>query len=154
MLLPATLALLLLAFSMAPVQLGAVPLTPNVAWLATLVVSAAAPALWTRGLAFALGLLQDVLFATPLGSQALLALMLALLMARLTARRVPQPFRVRWAESVVALLVAHLVLWALMRLVQPAAPPPLSMVVYGTLASLLWYPLFDALFRMVVRRCA
>jgi rod shape-determining protein MreD len=141
LLLPALLALLLLALFSAPMQLGVVPLAPNVVWLTTLVMVAAYPPAWPRWWAFLLGLLADVLFATPLGSQALLALLLVPLAAANARRHATQTFPVRWLEISGVLLFVHLLLWVLMHVVMADAAP-LRAALFAAFASALWYPAF------------
>ncbi len=148
--LPAALALGLLALFMAPLSFGGIPLAPNVVWLVTLVMATRAPETWGRGLAFGLGLLQDVLFGTPLGSQALVTLLLTVLVGLRAQHRVMPHFTSRWLEATVALTLAHALLWCILALVLPETPP-LSMLVYGTLAGALWFTLFDGLFGRFAR---
>ncbi len=138
---PAILALLLLVFSAVPMGGGALSITPNVTWLMTLVMAAFYPPAWPRGLAFVLGLVQDMLFGTPLGSQALLALLLAQLAAMLAERQHVQLFRLRWLEATGVLLLWHLMLWAIMHAVQLDAPT-LGYLLKAGFVNALWYPLF------------
>lgn len=148
LMLPAVLAVLLLALFMAPMQGFGVPLAPNVAWLMSWVMMRRVPQGWGYGLAFATGLAQDVLFGTPLGAQALVALLLCMV-AQKTARRPSPPFRLRWLEATLALLVAHAALWLLLALA--TATPPLALLLYGTLGAVLWFPLFDSVAAMLTR---
>jgi rod shape-determining protein MreD len=140
--LPAVLAVLLVFLAAAPIDGGGLTVAPNVAWLMTLVMVAFYPPAWPRGLAFALGLLQDVLWGTPLGAQALLALLLAQ-MAALHAAMRPQVqlFRLRWLEAAGILVLWHLALWLLLQIVQTDAPSLRPMVRTG-LGNALWYPVF------------
>ena len=97
--LPALLALLLLALFSAPMRAGDLALVPNIGWIMTLVVAFIYPPSWPRWFAFMLGLLQDVLFSTPLGAQALLTLLLLQLVSAQARRQSFQRFRVRWLEA-------------------------------------------------------
>lgn len=126
-----------------PVVGGVISYTPNIAWLMTLVMVMQAPGHWPRGVAFGLGLLQDVLFGTPLGAQALLALLLAQWLMLQRARGASPPFRVRWLEAGVTLVLLHLLLWVLLQLVGNGSPPLTSMLLAGVVNG-LWYPVFYA----------
>ena len=135
---PAIVALIMLLLSATPLDLEYLTFTPNIAWLMTLVVVAFYPPAWPRGFAFFLGLLQDILFMTPLGSQALLTLMLA----QFTAMR-SQPaqlFRLRWMEATGMLVLWHMLLWALIHLINGQGPTIGSMIGAG-IANALWYPI-------------
>ena len=138
---PALLAILLVLVCALPTGSGVLHLTPNVAWLMTLTVAAASPQRFSPFMAFALGLLQDVLFATPLGAQALLALSLWLLAQRAAQRQQSQPFRMRWLEATFVLVFWHGILWLLIAAIARQATPAQPLLMAG-LASALWYPLF------------
>jgi len=132
--------LLILAVS-TPYPGGVLSYTPNVAWLMTLVMVMFYPPAWPRGLAFGLGFLQDVLFGTPLGSQALLALVLAQLAAMQAARHQVQLFRLRWLEAAGTLVMLHIILWCMMQVVTPDSASLRHMLRMG-LINALWYPVF------------
>lgn len=144
MLFPALLALALVLLFATPMPGGTLSYTPNIAWLMTLVMVAHYPPAWPRGWAFGLGFLQDILFGTPLGSQALLALLLAQFVAQQNRLHTVQLFRLRWLEAAGALVILHLLLWALMRF---AAPDAISMrhLLRAGLVNALWYPIFYGL---------
>jgi rod shape-determining protein MreD len=139
---PPLLGLLLLFIAATPFDLARLSLTPNVAWLMTLTVIAVQPAAWPRGFAFALGLLQDIFYATPLGTQALLTLLLVQLAQR-QARQAHAniPFRLRWLEAAGLLMLFHLLLWALIRLISTSAPTLGDMMRAG-IVDALWFPFF------------
>ena len=139
--LPALLALLLLALFSAPMRAGDLALVPNIGWIMTLVVAFSYPPSWPRWFAFMLGLLQDVLFSTPLGAQALLTLLLLQLVSAQARRQSFQRFRVRWLEAAGVLVVWHGLLWVLCYFVTHNAPPLRTMLTAG-LVSAAWYPLF------------
>ena len=139
--LPAAMALLLLLLCATPLEGGVLTYTPNVAWLMTLVMVAHYPPAWPRGFAFGLGVLQDVLFGTPLGAQALLSLVLAQVAGVQAARNQAQPFRLRWLEAAGVLVVWHLLLWALMRLAGNDYAS-LRHLLRAGLMNALWYPVF------------
>ena len=140
---PGLMGGLLVLLAATPYPGGVVSYTPNIAWLMTLVMVMFYPPAWPRGLAFGLGLLQDVLFGTPLGSQALLALVLAQLAAMQAARQQVQLFRLRWLEAAGTLVVMHGVLWLIMQAVTPDSASLRHMLRMG-LMSALWYPVFYA----------
>ncbi len=140
-LLPALLALLMVLLAAAPMEAGGVTYTPNIAWLMTLVMVAHCPQVWPRGFAFLLGLLQDMLFGTPLGSQAVLTLLLAQVAAVQAARNQAQPFRLRWLEAAGMLVLWHLLLWALMHFVAQDSASLRHLLRVGVVNA-LWYPIF------------
>ncbi|MES2984205.1 MAG: hypothetical protein V4735_03355 [Pseudomonadota bacterium] len=142
---PALVALVLVALAAAPLN-SSFSLAPNVAWLMTLVVVGLYPPAWPRGFAFVIGLLQDVLFGTPLGSQAVLSVLLAQLVLAQAQRQQAQPFRMRWLEAAGVLVVWHVLLWALLYAVMPDAAS-LPALIRAGLVSALWYPLIYGMVR-------
>ncbi len=138
---PAILGLLLLFAFATPMQMGNFSLAPNIAWLMSLIVAAFYPAAWPRGFAFLLGLLQDVLFGTPLGAQAVLTLLLVELVHSQARRHHHQLFRIRWLEAAGVLVVWHLLLWVIVRLTT-GEELPIRQLINGGLASAIWYPIF------------
>lgn len=139
--LPGAFALLLLALFSAPAQFSGFSWVPNVAWVMTLIVAFLYPPAWSRGFAFLLGLLQDVIFGTPLGSQALLSLLLVQLVEMQMRRSSYQRFRIRWLEAAGVLIVWHFLLWLICHFVNGSAAP-LRMMLGAGVASTLWYPFF------------
>lgn len=137
---PPLVAVLLAVLCVYPLKLGPWPLMPNIGMVMTLVVVALYPSAWPRSFAFALGLLQDLLYGTPLGSQALVLLVLTLTSEADARRQLLQPFHLRWLMVAGTLMVAHMLLWTLMQCVSPDATP-LRMVLCAGLATALWYPL-------------
>ena len=129
----------------APLSVGHVSLTPNVAWIICLVVATALPTAWPRWFAFAMGLLQDVLFGTPLGAQALLALLLTQTVNHQARRWALARFSLRWLEAGGMLLLWHGLLWGLCYFVLPTAPSFSRMLGAG-FVSALWYPVFYIIF--------
>ncbi len=137
---PAGLAVVLVLLAATPLDAAGLTYTPNIAWLMTLVMVAFYPPSWPRGFAFFLGLAQDILFMTPLGSQALLALMLAQFTAAQGDRQ-QSLFRLRWLEAAGVLVVMHLMLWVIMQAVG-ADSASLRHLLRAGLVNALWYPLF------------
>jgi rod shape-determining protein MreD len=139
--LPALFALLLTALFSAPMHAGTWSLTPNVAWVMTLIVAMLYPPAWPVWFAFALGLVQDIAFGTPLGAQGLLTLLLVLVVRSQARRMHYQLFRIRWLEAAGMLVLWHLLLWVLMHCVSHDAAP-LRLLLRAGLVSAVWYPLF------------
>lgn len=135
------LPLVLLAMLLAAVPWGVpVPLAPQVLWLAILTLGVSYPLAWPPAVAFIFGLLADTLSGTPLGSQALIALLMTMGM-RLQSRRLQhQLFRVRWAQAAVMLLMANIMLWAIIGWLS-SATLPLIPVLRTTALTALWFPL-------------
>lgn len=138
---PTLLALLLLLLCGVPAHLLHISLVPNVVWIVTLVAAAFYPASWPLGIAFVLGLLQDVIYGTPLGAQALLTVLLVVLVRLQAQRQQYQQFRVRWLEAAGTLMGLHALLWLELDMVQLTPPPFKSLMVQG-LISAVWYPIF------------
>ena len=123
-----------------------VSLAPNVCWLMTLVMATFNPPAWPRGVAFGLGLAQDVVAGTPLGAQALLALILVGMVQANARRQQHQLFRVRWMEAAGVLVALHLALWLLIKAATGSGPAFEGILLAGVISG-LWYPLFYALLR-------
>jgi rod shape-determining protein MreD len=138
---PVISAFMLVLLSATPYPGGALTYTPNVAWLMTLVMARFYPAAWPRGLAFGLGFLQDVLFGTPLGSQALLTMILAHVVVIQGEGNQAQLFRLRWLEAAGMLVLMHVLLWAMMQLVATDSAS-LRHLLRAGLMNALWYPVF------------
>jgi rod shape-determining protein MreD len=144
-LLPLVIGALLVLLCAVPISGGVLTYTPNIAWLMTLVLVAFAPAAWSPTRAFGLGLLQDVLFATPLGSQALLALLLAQMTQIQTQRQQTQRFRLRWLEVAGVLVVWHGLLWLMIEGVTHGSASLRHLLGAGVVNA-LWYPVFYVVF--------
>ena len=138
---PAFLAFMLLLLTVAPMPGNGFTYTPNIAWQMTLVMVAFYPQSWPRGLAFAFGLLQDIFNGTPLGSQALLTLLLAQLTDIQAMRNPAQLFRMRWLEAAGALVMLHVALYGIMVLVA-ADTASLQQLLRAGVVNALWYPVF------------
>jgi rod shape-determining protein MreD len=138
---PALLALLLVLLSAAPMPGNGFTYMPNIAWLMTLVMVAFYPQAWPRGLAFAFGLLQDLLYGTPLGSQALLTLLLAQVTDIQAMRNQAQLFRMRWLEAAGVLILLHVLLYLIMLAVNKDTAS-ITQLLRAGLMNALWYPVF------------
>lgn len=138
---PALLGVLLVFLFAAPMDGGHLTFAPNIAWIMTLLMVTFCPTAWPRGFAFCLGLLQDVLFGTPLGSQALLTLLLAQLTTSKSQRRQIQKFRMRWLEAAGMLIAWHVLLWVLMQLIDMHTAS-LRHLVRAGIVNAVWYPVF------------
>lgn len=150
LLIPSVFALLFAFLGAVPLTVGGATLTPNAAWLMTIVLAALYPSAWSSWFAFLLGLVQDLLYGTPLGSQALLALLLWLLLQARPARVALPLFRVIWAEAAILMLAWHALLWVTMAWVWPEAPPILPLLLTG-LVNTLWFPVFYGPVLLLVR---
>lgn len=141
LIIPGVIAVFFALLGAVPLEVGHVTIMPNAAWLMTIALAALYPPAWGFWFAFLLGLVQDVLYGTPLGAQALLALLLWLVL-RARPPRVAHPlFRVVWAEAAALMVVWHGLLWLLLAWVHPAAPPLVPLLVTG-LVNAIWFPLF------------
>ena len=150
---PAMLAVMLLSLFSMKVHWLSVSLVPNVVWVMSLVLVPMFRISWPLWLVFLLGLAQDVLFGTPLGAQAVLAVLLVELVGAQAARQQYQQFRVRWLEATGALMVWHLLLWAIIRGVEDAAPPLKHMLIAGVISG-AWFPIFYGAMRLMLREGA
>jgi rod shape-determining protein MreD len=113
-------------------------LAPNVGMALTLGARGRTGA-WPHWIAFLFGLLQDVVYATPLGTQALVLVILAAIQPILLARA-GRGFFPQWALAAVLVVVAHCIVW-LFTSAATGAHPPLMALVRMALATILWYPL-------------
>jgi len=149
LMLPGLLGLILALATAMPLGMFGITLTPNIAWIMTLALAALYPAAWAFWFAFLLGLLQDFLFGTPLGSQAVLALLLWLAVRWHPLRLATPLFRLVLARAVLMLVAWHALLWLLLGWVGGQAPPfgPLLItgVVNGVWFALLYFPLMGLL---------
>lgn len=141
LMIPGVVALVLLILCALPMALFGVTLTPHVVWLMTLSIAALYPPAWPVTLAFVLGLISDLIYDTPLGSQALLSLFLTLFAQTQVRRTQHQLFQLRWLEAAAALAVLHLVLWGLIGFVREVRPP-VTHAALGALVSAFWFPVF------------
>lgn len=141
LLIPGVIAVLFAMLGAVPVEISQVTLMPNAAWLMTIVLAALYPPAWAFWFAFLLGLIQDILYGTPMGAQALLALVLWIVL-RVRPVRVANPlFRVVWAEAAILLVVWHALLWAILGWVGPHTPPLVPLLMTGVVNA-LWFPVF------------
>lgn len=143
MVIPAVVALLLLALFVAPARVGGFSLAPNVGFLMALILASTYPAAWPRGFAFLFGLLQDVLFGTPLGAQALVMLLLVGWAQGQGKRQALSPFHLRWLEAAAALLISHALLWGTYRFTGQTPPAMVRLLGAGVMSA-IWFPLFYA----------
>ncbi len=145
---PTVLTVMLLALFSMKVRWLDVSLVPNVVWVMTLAAVPLFRASWPVWLVFLLSLAQDVLFGTPLGSQALLAVLMVELVRAQAARQQFQQFRVRWLEATGMLVLWHVLLWGMMHVVQDAAPPLKQLLIAGLISG-AWFPLFYGAIRLM-----
>lgn len=137
---PALIAALLIMLSAAPMAWSGISLVPNVAWLATIAFARMSYISWPAWLAFLFGLLQDVVFATPLGAQATITLLL-LIAIRARPIRVGAPLlRDAWLEAAVLLVAAQVLLVVILQWVLPT-PPALIPALLAAPVNILWFPL-------------
>jgi rod shape-determining protein MreD len=139
MIVPALIVALLMLCTALPITWMGIALTPNIVWLATMIFARIVPASWPAWLAFSLGLLQDVLFATPLGSQAVIALFLLLAMRARPARIGTPLLRDVWLEACVLLVLAYTLLWFMLQYVLPH-PPHVLPLIGAAMVNMLWFP--------------
>ena len=140
LLVPGAMALLLTFVAAVPVEVGHLSMAPNICWLMTVIMAVLYPPAWSFWFVFLLGLLQDVLGGTPLGSQALLGLLLWLVL-RMRALQLPNPmFRMVWAQALLLMLVWHAALWLVMDWVNGAGPRFAHLLLSAALGT-LWFPL-------------
>lgn len=144
---PMLFALVLLAFFAVPMHAGGWPLAPNVGLVLTVVLVAAYPAAWPRWFAFLFGLLQDVMFGTPFGSQALLLILWVGLVERMAQKGTHPPFQMRWLEAAGMIFAWHIALWLIGNFVAQDFVPLLQLM-RAALATALWYPVFYFIFGM------
>lgn len=141
LLVPGLVAVLVAFLAAVPLEVGKVTITPNSVWLMTIAMAVLYPPAWGFWFAFALGLLQDVLYGTPLGAQALLALLLWMALRARPARVAHPLFRATWAEAAGLMIIWHGLLWLVLVWVGPEAPPLKPLLIAGAVQA-VWFPLY------------
>jgi rod shape-determining protein MreD len=111
---PALAVLLSLYVMAAPVGVPA-PLMPQLGLLAVLTWAIRRPDLMRVGVAFLLGLIQDLWFAGPVGVEACLFSLFAVLLASQQLVFITRPFNFEWAAVSVLILMHQLVVWLMGR---------------------------------------
>lgn len=97
------------------------------------------PDAWPVWLAFLLGLLEDLVSGAALGTHALLAILLTLLLKRRAARLNRQNFRMLWIEVAAMTLGYLLALWLILSWVAHMVLP-LAPLVHHVVVTVLWFP--------------
>lgn len=131
-------ALLVLAGALPPVFPG-LSFYPEMLVLLTCFFVIYYPAAWPIWVAFLLGLLEDLVSGAALGTHALLAMLLTLILRRRSARLNRQNFRMLWLEVTAMTLGYLLLLWLILSWVAYAALP-LMPLVHSLVVTVLWFP--------------
>lgn len=108
------------------------------------------PAAWPLWFVFILGLLQDIMTSTALGSQAILLMLTCTMLARHARRVNRQNFRMVWIEIAVVSTIYMSLLWLIMSWVSKEWLP-LWPVIKEIFFTILFYPLVHILLYPILR---
>ena len=140
-LVPFTLTLCLMLFSMAPTQIpGFSHVTPMYSLAAVYFWTIYRPDLIGYGTVFAIGLLEDLLVGTPLGSSALILLLCQYLVLRQQKFFHAKSFGVFWLSFGVIVLGAGLIKWTCVGMVARSGLTPFGDLIASVLLTAAAYP--------------
>lgn len=148
LLLPLLCSLFLLVLHTTPALLG-IAYLPQMLCFCIFFWRVYYPAAMPYGVVFLLGLFYDFLSGAPLGCYALSGLFSALLINRVASLVLHQPFRLVWAAACVFLLMFLLLSLAVNLLA--LSPVTWATLVKTMVASMVSYPLWHGLFRLILR---
>lgn len=140
--LPAALTLLLLLFALTPTNVpGLSPVMPMFALMSVYFWSIYRPELLGYGAVFGLGLLEDLLTATPIGSTALVFLLTQWIVLRQQKFFNAKPFVVTWFAFVFVAAGAGIIRWIAVGLVADSGFTPAGPMFASYLITIALYPL-------------
>ena len=140
--LPAALTLLLLLFAVTPTNVpGLAPIMPMLALISVYFWSIYRPDLLGYGAVFGLGLLEDLLTSTPVGSTALVFLITQWIVLRQQKFFNAKPFVVTWFAFVFVAAGAALIRWIAVGLVEDSGFTPPGALLASCLVTIAVYPL-------------
>jgi rod shape-determining protein MreD len=140
--LPAALTLLLMLFALTPTNVpGLSPVMPMFALMSIYFWSIYRPELLSYGAVFGLGLLEDLLTATPIGSTAFVFLMTQWIVLRQQKFFNAKPFVVTWFAFVFIAAGAAVIRWIAVGLVEDSGFTPVGPLFASYLITIALYPL-------------
>ncbi|MGE4065070.1 MAG: rod shape-determining protein MreD [Rhodospirillaceae bacterium] len=140
--LPAALTLLLLLFALTPTNVpGLAPVMPMFALMSVYFWSIYRPDLMGYGAVFGLGLLEDLLTATPIGSTALVFLLTQWIVLRQQKFFNAKPFAVTWFAFVFIAAAAALIRWLAVGFMSGSGFTPAGPIFASYLITVAVYPL-------------
>jgi rod shape-determining protein MreD len=144
------LTTLLLVFAMTAPLIVSVPVFPHLALLSVFVWATFQRGLMPPWLAFLIGLVADLLFATPLGINATLFALTAAFVRTFEGRYGQHAHGFDWGLATVTIVVFQLLTWQLMALA--GRPVPLQPMLWQVVTSIVAYPVVVAICAAVQRR--
>ena len=140
--LPAALTLLLMLVALTPTNVpGLSPVMPMLALMSVYFWSIYRPEFLGYGAVFGLGLLEDLLTATPVGATALVFLLTQWIVLRQQKFFNAKPFIVTWFAFIFIAAGAAIIRWIAHGLVDDAGFTPLGPILACTLITVALYPL-------------
>ena len=139
---PVGLTLLLMLFAMTPTYVpGMAPVTPMYALMAVYFWSIYRPDLIGYGAVFVIGLLEDLLGATPIGSSALIFLLCQYVVLHQQKFFNAKPFAVTWIAFALLGLAASLLRWICVGVAGSSGFTPFGAMFTAFLMTVALYPL-------------
>ena len=141
-LVPFGMTLMLMLFAMTPTYVpGLSHITPMYAFMSVYFWSIYRPDLLGYGTVFAIGLLEDLLNGTPLGSSALILLLSQRVVVGQQKFFNNQPFAITWAAFGLLAIAASLLRWVAVGLASPSGFTPFTAMVTATFMTIALYPI-------------
>jgi len=138
---PVSITIFLLLFSMVPMHLPGVPsLAPMYTLMAVYFWSVYRPDGFGYGAAFAIGVLEDLLVGTPLGSSALALLLCQWVVFNQQKFFNNRPFLEVWLAFSVVAVATGVVRWLCAGMIGPGGFPPLGDTLGSVLMTVVIYP--------------
>ncbi len=138
---PVGLTLALMLFALTPLHVpGLSAVTPMISLMCVYFWSIYRPDLFGYGAAFGLGLLEDLLIGTPLGSGALVLMLCQRIIVHQQRFFHSKPFAVMWFAFALVASGAALVRWFCVGLVSSGGFTPFSSLFVSLLLSIAMYP--------------
>jgi rod shape-determining protein MreD len=134
---PAIAVLMSLYVMAAPIWMPALVM-PQLALLAVLTWAIRRPDLMRVGVAFLLGLVQDLWFAGPVGVEACLFALLTILLAGQQLVFITRPFNFEWAAVSLLILVHQLVVWLMGRWLWPGTIDLVPLLLQGAVTIAIY----------------
>lgn len=144
------LTTLLLVFAMTAPLIVSVPVFPHLGLLSVFVWATFQRGLMPPWLAFLIGLVADLLFATPLGINATLFALAAAFVRTFESRYGHHAHGFDWGVAAATIVVFQLLTWQLMALA--GRPVPLPPMLWQVVTSIVAYPVVVAICASVQRR--
>ncbi len=141
-LMPFGITLILMLFAMTPTYIsGLSHITPMYAFMAVYFWSIYRPDLLGYGTVFFIGILEDLLAGTPLGSSALILLVCQRVVFSQQKFFNSRPFGLIWAAFALLALAASIIRWVCVGLAGSSGFTPFGTMMAGALMTIALYPI-------------